>query len=645
MDVKKELLKISKEIRDIIDVRQKELELSFVEDTHTYYIKDKSGVITTKFPSVSTVIKQFYEDFPALEKSLDMCHGDIFEQDALLKEWRATADYANNKGSRVHYLLETDLLDMYGAYKKVRKPIFECDEQQIKDGNAMIDAGHNFIRLMHRRGAVLLDTEMVLGSPDLGYTGQPDKVWIMFDKDGNLGFIVTDWKGLPLDTPILTNSGWKTMGTLTKKDQVYDKDGNLVNIMNISKVKNKKCLKMVFDNNEEIISDYEHRWLVYTKNGHVRKEMVMTTQEIKDYNDSLTKRQSYNILKIENPKPLNNPEIELPIDPYVLGVWLGDGHSIDGKITQANEKVWEEILKRGYEIGNDLSQGGTGKGTTRTIFNLQTKLRVNSLLKNKHIPDIYLSSSFEQRLDLLRGLMDSDGTYNKTRKRFVMESTRERQVEYFTIIASSLGLKVSNSTFDKKFKNEIIKCYRASFVTDEFNPFLTRNQDLNVNIKKDRRTFRSVISVEEVESVPTKCIEVDSPTSTFLCGKTLLVTHNTNKPKNFEVHSYTEPMLPPFEDEMDTALGHYKIQLPLYARLILDMLKGTKYENLKLFGCIIVHLTAEGKYTEFRVPSAFINTVMTMPPLPRIKGVMDKKKADIVAEENRIKLLNSRLNG
>ena len=643
MKDKDKLLEISKEIRDIIESKQKELELSFVEDTHTYYIRDKNGEITTEYPSVSTVIKQFYNDFPALEKSLDMCHGDIYEQDKLLKEWRATADYANSKGSRVHYLLEKDLLAMYGSYKEVRKPIFECDQQQVKDGNAMISGGHDFIRLMHRRGAVLLDTEMVLGSNTLGYTGQPDKVWVIFDKEGNLGFIVTDWKGLPLDTPILTDSGWKNMGILSKQDKVYDKDGNLVNILNISKVKNKKCLKIIFDNGDEIVSDFEHRWLVYTISSGVKKERVMTTQEIKDYNDSMGKRYSYKILKIDNPKPLNNIEVNLPIDPYVLGVWLGDGHSIDAKITQANEKVWLEIKKRGYGVGDDLSQGGCGKATTRTIFNLQTKLRENNLLKNKHIPQIYLNASYEQRLDLLRGLMDSDGTYNKTRNRFVMESTRESQVDYFNVIVSSLGVKVSKSEFSKKFNGKEINCYRGSFITTDFNPFLCRNEDLNVICKKDKRTHRNIVSVCEVESVPTKCIEVDSPSSTFLCGKNLLVTHNTNKPKNFQVHSYTEPMLSPFENEMDTALGHYKIQLPLYARLILDMLKGTKYEDIKLLGCIIVHLTDNSLFTEFRVPRDFINTVLTMPPLPRIGEIFKNKKLDLLAEENRIKLLKERL--
>ena len=148
-----------------------------------------------------------------------------------------------------------------------------------------------------------------------------------------------------------------------------------------------------------------------------------------------------------------------------------------------------------------------------------------------------------------------------------------------------------------------------------------------------------------MESVPTKCIEVDSPSSTFLCGKSLLVTHNTNKPKNFKIQSYTEPMLSPFEDHMDTALSHYMIQLPLYVRLFIDMLKGTKYENIKVLGGIIVHLMSTGRFDEYRIPKTFMNRVLTMPPLPRIKEVMAKKENDKIREQDRLKELKKQLNG
>ncbi len=542
---KKELLEISKDIRDILQIRRDELELSFIEDTHTYYMRNMNGEIKSDFPSVSTVIKQFYEEFPEHDKSLSMCNGDIFEQDKLLKQWRQTSVYANNKGSRTHYLLESDLLKMYGSYKEVRQPIFECDADQIRESNAMIDAGHKFIQLMHRRGAVLLDTEIVLGSPELGYTGQPDKVWLIKNEKDEVGIVITDWKGLPLDTPIFTDSGWKTMGTLTKSDMVYDKDGNLVDILNISEVKNKKCLKITFDNKEEIVSDFEHRWLVFTESDDIKKEMVMTTQEIKDYYSNSEMNTN---LKIGLTKPLNNDKIDLVIDPYEFGNWL------------ANDKT-------NYDI---------------------------------EIPDNYLNSSYEQRLSILKGyhaVKRNDITYNVNKKNILV------------MLLSSLGYNV----YVKK---------------------LNSGYEINYNYNE-----KTIVSIEEVESVPTKCIEVDSPSSTFLYGHTFSVTHNTNKAKNFEVQPYTVPMLYPFDDYMDTALTHYMIQLPLYGRLLLDMLKTTKYENIKLFGCVIVHLLDTAKHVEYRVPKSFINTVLTMDPLMRIDEVKKNKKENERKEKERILML------
>ncbi len=71
-------------------------------------------------------------------------------------------------------------------------------------------------------------------------------------------------------------------------------------------------------------------------------------------------------------------------------------------------------------------------------------------------------------------------------------------------------------------------------------------------------------------------------------------------------------MKPPFSHLDDTALGHYFTQLPLYGKLLLNMLKGSKYENLKIFGCIVVHLSDEGEYEEYRVPKGIINTILDM---------------------------------
>jgi hypothetical protein len=71
-------------------------------------------------------------------------------------------------------------------------------------------------------------------------------------------------------------------------------------------------------------------------------------------------------------------------------------------------------------------------------------------------------------------------------------------------------------------------------------------------------------------------------------------------------------MFPPFQKLDNTALGHYFTQLPFYGKLLLKMLEGTKYENIKLFGCIVVHVDDNGGFEEYRVPKDVINTIIGM---------------------------------
>jgi hypothetical protein len=190
-----DLKKTAKEIREILDKRRKDIELTFIEEEHKYFMKDEDGEIKSNFPSVSKVLKKFYEEFPAEEISLKKSKGDVVEQQRLLAEWKAAGDYSTNMGSRVHFLLEKKILEMFGHDKEVREPMFECDFTQILKGDSMIHAGSNYLKLMKERGAELLDTEIVLGDPGLGYTGQPDKVWLIEGKDKkSIGIIITDWK-------------------------------------------------------------------------------------------------------------------------------------------------------------------------------------------------------------------------------------------------------------------------------------------------------------------------------------------------------------------------------------------------------------------------------------------------------------------
>ena len=190
-----DLKEISLEINDLLEKRRKELELTFIEEEHIYHMKDVDGEIKNNFPSVSKIVKKFHKWFDAPGMALRMSKGDPEGQAQLLAEWKMAADLSTNMGSRVHYELESHLIEMHESFKEVRQPIFEINEEQKRKSDSMIIAGKQFLDLMIERGAVLLDTEIVLGDNELQYTGQPDKVWLMYNKDKDgFGFVITDWK-------------------------------------------------------------------------------------------------------------------------------------------------------------------------------------------------------------------------------------------------------------------------------------------------------------------------------------------------------------------------------------------------------------------------------------------------------------------
>ena len=188
------LYKVAEEIREILNRKREEFRLSFEEVAHKYTMSDLDGKLRTDFPSVSKVMKLFYDEFPTEKKAYEMSGGDPEETEKLLAEWAEKGLRSTNMGSRVHYFLEEYVLKEFNINKEVRQPIFECDMQQLVVSDTMIVAGKNYIELLKQRGCVLLDTEIVLGHPELGYTGQPDKVWLVISTKGEIGILITDWK-------------------------------------------------------------------------------------------------------------------------------------------------------------------------------------------------------------------------------------------------------------------------------------------------------------------------------------------------------------------------------------------------------------------------------------------------------------------
>lgn len=190
-----ELATVAQEIREILEDKRKEFQLSFLEEEHIYFMKDSEGNYRNNFPSVSKVLKKFYDEFPAEEIALKKAGGDLKGQQKLLDEWKAKGDASTNMGSRIHYFLEKETVERFKMDKEVREPIFECDLFQLAKSESMIEGGKKYLDLCEQRNLVILDTEAVLGHPELGYTGQPDKVWLTMNAKGDeFGLLITDWK-------------------------------------------------------------------------------------------------------------------------------------------------------------------------------------------------------------------------------------------------------------------------------------------------------------------------------------------------------------------------------------------------------------------------------------------------------------------
>ena len=322
---------------------------------------------------------------------------------------------------------------------------------------------------------------------------------------------ILDWKGLPIETPLPTPNGWTTMGEIKVGDCVFDKNGKPTIVTGKSQRKFLPCYRITFDDKTTVECDNEHLWSL--EDGSTVK---ITDLKIGD--------------KIPVSKTLQITEKELPIDPYLLGVWLGDGRNRSCEITSKDTFIFDEIEKRGYRLGKNQEKRNDCE--TRTIKNITSEFRKLNLLNNKHIPDIYLRASENQRLDLLRGLMDTDGNANPTRKQAVFTTCSKRLSDDVKELLLSLGQRVNQSdiTRSTNFSDEV-SIYPLAFRPIKLQPFLLprKADQIDLTWGSGNSHRRLVTKIELIEEKTTQCIMVDSPTSTYLCTKNMIPTHNTGR--------------------------------------------------------------------------------------------------------------------
>lgn len=418
---------------------------------------------------------------------------------------------------------------------------------------------------------------------DTTIKGVIDRIDDETGEDGIPKYHIKDYKGLALDTMIPTPNGWSTMKDLAVGGYVFGSSGSATKITAKSKIHNRPCYRISFLDKTEVICDNVHIWPVniVTKTGSKNHSEILNTDELYNLiNDNAT-------VAIPNPQPLIFETADLPIHPWVLGAWLGDGHSKTGSLT-VGEDDFDDMRRLIKNAWGDISyyaekpkNNNCKKVSTITLGRprsdhctyshnlnentvvyksgkkckicvdianqpviesnsdhfrgnvvLRNRLDNNNLLLNKHIPKQYFTSSIEQRISLLQGLMDTDGHWNKLRKQCVfVTSKRDFSEQVLELIR---GLGITATCFDVTDKKGF-ESFQITFCPTNFTPFLLPrkaelyNMETFSKTKKFNSGNRFIKSVEKIASVPTQCIAVDAEDRLYVCGKGMCLSHNTGK--------------------------------------------------------------------------------------------------------------------
>lgn len=359
-------------------------------------------------------------------------------------------------------------------------------------------------------------------------------------------------EALAVDTPIPTARGFVPMGEVAVGDTVFDERGNACEVIGVSPTyEGRKCYRVCFDDGSSVVCDSTHLWKTSVatertnarrrkfgeqKQGpqYVRKplKVVRTAEEIAA---TLYGEGGRNNHSIPVCGPVGSPAAwPLKTKPYTLGAWLGDGDSSSGRITGMDAGVFDRIKADGYRLGKATKKPGNMAAST-TILGLVCDLVADGIMpprywgkgpSTKSIPDSVAVSDIKSRLDLLRGLMDTDGWCNLRGGGCGFGNTNEGLIDLVRMLCASLGIKTRKRSI--KLTPKMSKpAWQVNFQTTLPVFGLARKLARLPSKTKPSTTRRYICGVIPVESVPVKCIAVSSPSRLYLCGKSFIPTHNS----------------------------------------------------------------------------------------------------------------------
>lgn len=401
-------------------------------------------------------------------------------------------------------------------------------------------------------------------------------------------------KAVNISLQIPTPEGWTTMGEIKVGDKVYDKDGKICNVIAKSDVDyDEQAYEIEFETGETFIVGASHDWFSLNsvergRNfrrsaefkskrkaarpstgkgakpwlaelnakraaekaaagenlspdfGFLRNTQEMYETQVIHKKQSTVGTPNYAISVITTPVDFESPS-DLIVDPYTLGLWLGDGTESDGTITSGDRQIVDYLVNSNQEVRvtdklKTKQSGELGQTYWRVcVHGLSTKMRSIGILGNKHIPDTYMRSSASDRLLLLKGVMDTDGYID--RNHAVLTLSNKNLIEQVRELACSLGIKTSRlyskESGYKKPDGTRVACktaYTLVLYTTECIFNLDRKVTLfheKGKISKKTSSYRIIKSIKPVDNPGMQCIQVDSPDNTYLITKSFIPTHNS----------------------------------------------------------------------------------------------------------------------
>lgn len=440
----------------------------------------------------------------------------------------------------------TLLAELSSRLKTVVKHVREDDYLECKDANEILqkhgieavrNAVNNAVLVPIKRVIELSDVEDVdiyeipklrtgINQLDrLLYGGLPSGGVILISGKAGQGKLLAD------DTPVFTKSGWKNHGDLVVGDEVIGCNGEFVKVTNVFP-KNYANMKVTFNNNDVIYCHENHEWITNLHTGNGYKEGVYTTKEL-----MLKKQSGYKApLRLICRKPLSGIPNALFVRPYTLGAWLGDGRNRHPDICSSKQDVCvvERIVNGdGYEISWHTEHKQTGVlyfGFKGLRFQLQQYGMCHSRrTAEKYIPHDYLIASLDDRLQLLAGLLDTDGYYDSKKNTYRYSTCSERLRDTFIDLIHTFGWNCYYEVQKAKKTSSGIQgrknCYLISFAPHELTIPCQVPRKRQIKVRNHCKRVTAIRSIEYCTPRPGNCIEVEG--GVYCAGKSMIPTHNS----------------------------------------------------------------------------------------------------------------------